>query len=434
MSTYEVFLLVLATVPFIAYPWFASLRSAELPVDLDLRESQNVRLYNEQCSLFDEQLAAAEISRVQHRHLMAEAQQLLLQNTAPVKRAGVFDDGYWILPLLLIAVAVATPWLYAKIGAAEDEAIYRLLAEYATDGSLDRSSSADMLVRLERRASERPENIYYWMLLGQFATSRADVAAAAEYYQRASELSPENGHLLAQYAQALFFADNNQFTERVGRALNRAFLVDSSNRLVLGLKGIEAFSLRQLNAAIGYWQRAQGGLDPSVVEFQSLQAGIDRARQGLQLEVHGAASLTERGSATGGAANALGSDDGNSTLSDHGARWSGLEIALSIDPQIPSTPEQAVFVAVIDPKGPPMPIAARKLTASELPITIRLADRDSLVASRLLSSFQRVEVIARLSTSGSATPQAGDWEVRSGLLEGHSKPAKLLLEISQQRP
>ena len=434
MSTHEVFLLVLATVPFIAYPWFASLRSAELPVDSDLRESQNVRLYNEQCSLFDEQLAAVEISHEQHRHLMTEAQQLLLQNTTPVKRIGVFDDGYWILPLLLISVAVATPWLYAKIGAAKDEAIYRLLAEYAADGSLDGSRSADMVVRLEQRVSERPENIYYWMLLGQFATTRADVAAAAEYYQRASELSPENGHLLAQYAQALFFADNNQFTERVSRALSRAFLVDPNNRLVLGLKGIEAFSLRQLNAAIGYWQRAQRGLDPSIVEFQSLQAGINRARQGLPLEADGAASSAERGSTTDGAPNNLLSDDANSSLSDRGARWSGLELALSIDPQIPYTPEQAVFVAVIDPKGRPMPIAARKLTASALPITIRLSDRDSLVASRLLSSFQHVEVIARLSTSGSATPQAGDWEVRSGLLKPHSKPAELALEISQKRP
>ena len=434
MSTHEVFLLVLATVPFIAYPWFASLRSAELPVDSDLRESQNVRLYNEQCSLFDEQLAATEISYEQHRHLMTEAQQLLLQNTAPGKRIGVFDDGYWILPLLLISVAVATPWLYAKIGAAKDEAIYRLLAEYAADGSLDGSSSADMVVRLEQRASERPENIYYWMLLGQFATTRADIAAAAKYYQRASELSPENGHLLAQYAQALFFADNNQFTERVSRALSRAFLVDSNNRLVLGLKGIEAFSLRQLNAAIGYWQRAQRGLDPSVVEFQSLQAGIDRARHGLSLEADGAGSSVKRGIATDGAPNKLLSDDGNSTLSGHGARWSGLEIALSIDPQILYTPEQAVFVAVIDAKGRPMPIAARKLTASALPITIRLSDRDSLVASRLLSSFQHVEVIARLSASGSATPQAGDWEVRSGRLKRHSKPTELALEISQKRP
>jgi cytochrome c-type biogenesis protein CcmH len=434
LSTHEVFLLVLATVPFIAYPWFASFRSAELPVDSDLRESQNVRLYSEQCSLFDEQLAAAEIGHEQHRHLMTEAQQLLLQNTAPVKRVRVFDDGYWILPLLLLSVAVATPWLYAKIGAAKDEAIYRLLAEYAADGSLDGSSSADMVVRLEQRASERPENIYYWMLLGQFATTRADVAAAAEYYQRASELSPENGHLLAQYAQALFFADNNQFTERVSRALSRAFLVDPNNRLVLGLKGIEAFSLRQLNAAIGYWQNAQRGLDPSVVEFQSLQAGIDRARQGFPLEADGAASSVERGSANDGAPNKLLSDDGKSPLSDHGARWSGLEIALSIDPQIPYTPEQAVFVAVIDPKGRPMPIAARKLTASALPITIRLSDRDSLVASRLLSSFQHVEVIARLSSSGSATPQAGDWEVHSGLLKRPSKTAELALEISQKRP
>ena len=80
-----------------------------------------------------------------------------------------------------------------------------------------------------------------------------------------------------------------------------------------------------------------------------------------------------------------------------------------------------------------MPIAARKLVASQLPSNILLSDNDALMAGRNLSSAGEVRVIARLSTTGTASPQEGDWEVLSDIITIGDKQKNLELTISQQR-
>ncbi len=429
MNAVEVCLLVLAAVPFIAYPWLVAKPKANLNMDSDARASENVGLFKEQSMHFEQQLAAGEISRGHHSHLLSEAEQLLLQNTASSPHKQTLDGGKWMMPILLVLVIVATFWLYAAMGAAEDEKIFQLLTERAdgkASAEITANRTASIVSRLEQRVLERPDNIYYWMLLGQFASDNVEMIRAAKYYRRAVDLDPENGQLLAQYAQALFFADKNQLTERVSRAISRAYLVDSENRVVLGLKGIEAFSQRQLTAAIDYWKRAQRGINVNGIESRSLQAGIDRAERESLRDAERTALISRPD-------RLLDSRLGNNQDAA-GDRPVALRIALSIDPKIIYSTEQVVFIAIVDPDGSPMPVAARKLSVGELPLRLQLSDRDSLVGSRLLSSFSRVRVIARLSGNGSAMPQAGDWEVRSSVLELHSQKAELALQISVKRP
>lgn len=429
MNAVEVCLLVLAAAPFIAYPWLVAKPKANLNMDSDARASENVGLFKEQSMHFEQQLAAGEISRGHHSHLLSEAEQLLLQNTASSLHKQTLDGGKWMMPILLVLVIVATFWLYAAMGAAEDEKIFQLLTERAdgkASAEITANRTASIVSRLEQRVLERPDNIYYWMLLGQFASDNVEMIRAAKYYRRAVDLDPENGQLLAQYAQALFFADKNQLTERVSRAISRAYLVDSENRVVLGLKGIEAFSQRQLTAAIDYWKRAQRGINVNGIESRSLQAGIDRAERESLRDAERTALISRPD-------RLLDSRLGNNQDAA-GDRPVALRIALSIDPKIIYSTEQVVFIAIVDPDGSPMPIAARKLSVGELPLRLQLSDRDSLVGSRLLSSFSRVRVIARLSGNGSAMPQSGDWEVRSSVLELHSQKAELALQISVKRP
>mgnify|MGYP006957711804 FL=1 len=95
--------------------------------------------------------------------------------------------------------------------------------------------------------------------------------------------------------------------------------------------------------------------------------------------------------------------------------------------------DQLIFVAVVEADGPPMPIAARKLTASQLPTRILLSDNDVLMDSRRLSDASKVRVVARLSTTGTATPQAGDWEAVSEIIELGGVQKNLELKIAQQR-
>ncbi|MBT6319364.1 MAG: c-type cytochrome biogenesis protein CcmI, partial [Porticoccaceae bacterium] len=46
----------------------------------------------------------------------------------------------------------------------------------------------------------------------------------------------------------------------------------------------------------------------------------------------------------------------------------------------------------------------------------------------------QVKLIARLSTTGSATPQSGDWETVSEVIELRDINSPLSLEINSQRP
>jgi cytochrome c-type biogenesis protein CcmH len=55
-----------------------------------------------------------------------------------------------------------------------------------------------------------------------------------------------------------------------------------------------------------------------------------------------------------------------------------------------------------------MPVAAEKHRISDLPFTATLDDSDSPMPTQKLSSLQEVEVFARVSMSGDATPQSGD--------------------------
>jgi len=89
-----------------------------------------------------------------------------------------------------------------------------------------------------------------------------------------------------------------------------------------------------------------------------------------------------------------------------------------------------VFVAIIEADGPPMPVAARKLAASQLPLALELSDRDVLMAGRSLADVGKIKVVARLSSSGSATPQEGDWQVVSDIIDGRSGTLNLSLSIA----
>ena len=106
-----------------------------------------------------------------------------------------------------------------------------------------------------------------------------------------------------------------------------------------------------------------------------------------------------------------------------------VTINLSLDPSIEFTPEQLVFVAIIEADGPPMPLAARKLVASQLPLELILSDRDALMAGRSLAD-KNIKVLARLSSTGSATPQQGDWQVISDAVESNSAALQFSLEIA----
>ena len=386
-------LLLLVAALFIAVPFYIG-RNRELDDEsFNVAEQANIDVFRDQQAQYQQQFEGGEISAEQQALMLAEAEQLLLSNTASVRQQQDTRQGLWLLPILIIVMSLASIFIYRSLGSAVDQQITESLAEQQSQWT------PELIATIGERAKQRPNNVYYWTILAEEAMGRGDMVAAEGYFAEAIRVQPNESYLLGQYAQALFFVEENRFSATVIAAVDRAFAVDSSNQTVLGLKGIQAFQEADYRRAITYWQGAARGLNPASDSWLALQNGIQQAQQ-----LAGEAPSE--------------SDDFR------------LMINLSIDPSIQYSPDQLVFVAIIEADGPPMPVAARKLAASQLPLALELSDRDVLMAGRSLADVGKIKVVARLSSSGSATPQEGDWQVVSDIIDGRSGTLNLSLSIA----
>ena len=407
-------LLLLAASGFIAFPFLSNWRrygknTAAGPSG----ERTNVAIYREQQEQFQRQLDNAEISLEQFEQLSADAKQLLLSNTASQSADSPYQDkvGLWLLPVLVILLTVGSWLLYSELGAQADEDILQLItkgAEVSDNAEAAQLWRQQLNNAIAARVEQRPDNIYYWVMLAQSAIADGQLLQASDYFAAAIKAQPDDGYLLAQYAETLYLVAGSQFTPTVVDAMDKAFAVDSNNATVLGLKGIQAFEKRQLALAISYWQGARQTLDPAGSTAKALLIGIERAKMLL-------------------------ADGGTATQTGEKASIN-IEVSLMIDDTIDYRPDQQVFVAVVEASGPPMPIAARKLPAADLPIAFSLTAADELMAGRTLASVGTVRLVARLSISGSATAQSGDWEAISPLVDLPYDEGPIELVINRQRP
>ena len=375
-----------------------------------IAEQANVDVFRDQQLQYQQQLERGEISAEQQAQMLVEAEQLLLNNTAAVQQRAASNGssnkmakGFWMLPVLIVTISLASLGIYRSLGSGIDQQIAETLAERMVNQQSQ--VTPELIARIGERVQQRPNNLYYWTILAENAVVDANMLAASGYFAEALRMQPNEPYLLAQYVQTLFFVDANRFSSRVIAALDKAYGADPQNQTVLGLKGIQSFQDADYPRAVSYWQGAARGLNPAGDSWKALQGGIQQA---LQL-----ANEVPR------ASNKVPADSDAVTVS----------INLSIAPSIQFAPDQLVFVAIIEADGPPMPLAARKLVASQLPLELVLDDSDELMAGRSLAD-KKIKVVARLSSTGGATPQQGDWQVISDAVESNSPALQFSLEIA----
>lgn len=395
-------LLITVASIFILYPFYGVLKDLPSTSGNNILRQANIDSYREQLRAFDLQLEREEISKVEHQHLRSHAQSLLLANTENSADSATErrNAGLWMTPLLLLFLPLFTFLIYQEVGSSDDQDIADMLRAQvqSNEGGL----SQELISALQQRVKKRPDNIVYWAMLAQAAIDKNDIATANRYYAEALLTAPSDSFLLAQYAESLFLVDNSQFTPRVASAVDRAYIADANNATVLGLKGIEAFGAQDLGKAITFWRQAQRNLEVNSVVYQGLQSGIDRAV-------------------------AMMADNEGKTLPVL------ITIDLSADTSISAQPAQSVFVAVLSADGPPIPLAAIKFPFSHLPKVVKMTDADTLIDGRLLSSASEVRLIARLSATGSATPQPGDWEASSEVFTLSSEGLRTSMVINRLR-
>jgi cytochrome c-type biogenesis protein CcmH len=111
-----------------------------------------------------------------------------------------------------------------------------------------------------------------------------------------------------------------------------------------------------------------------------------------------------------------------------------VQVQVSLAPELQTrvVPTDTVFVFARAPAGPPMPVAAVRLQASQLPLTVTLDDSTSMMPAMRLSQFPEVRIEARVAKGGTAIAAPGDLRSQPATAKvGGASPVALVIDTVQ---
>ncbi|MFI8396922.1 c-type cytochrome biogenesis protein CcmI [Pseudomonas sp. Choline-02u-1] len=373
-------LLLLVALSFLLIPVLRE-RRAQREED---RTALNVALYQERVAELQAQQAEGVLDAAQLDSGRAEAARELLADTEGAAAPRVSRLGKPLPLLAAVLVPLLGLGLYLHFGAADKVELTREFAQAP-------QSMEEMTQRLERAVAAQPDSAEGLYFLGRTYMAQDRPADAAKMFERAANLAGRQPELLGQWAQAQYFADGKKWSEKIQKLTDEALKADPKEVTSLGLLGIAAFEGERYQEAIDYWNRLLAQLPPDDNSRAALQGGIERAAERLK--------------ASGGkVAQAAAPKAALLTVS--------VDLASELKGKV--QPGDSVFIFARATSGPPAPLAAKRLTVADLPVTVELGDADAMMPQLKLSNFPEVQLVARISRAGQ--PTAGEWIGRSGPL------------------
>ncbi|OZY62093.1 c-type cytochrome biogenesis protein CcmI [Pseudomonas fragi] len=359
------------------------------------RTALNVALYQERVAELQAQREEGVLTAEQFETGRAEAARELLADTEGVAPGRVSSLGKAIPLLAAVLVPVLGLSLYLHFGSSDK-------VELTREFSKPPQSLEEMVARLERAAAAQPDSAEGLYFLGRAYMAQNRPADAARVFERAANLAGRQPELLGQWAQAQYFADDKKWSDKIQALTDEALKADPKEVTSLGLLGIAAFEDQRFEQAIGYWQRLMTELPEGDASRAALEGGIAKARE--QLQASGGKVETAP------VAKAMASIKVNVDLAD-AVKASAL-------------PGDSVFIFARAVSGPPAPLAVKRVTVADLPITVELGDVDAMMPQLKLSNFPEVQLMARISRAGQ--PTAGEWVGRSQPLSSSTRELQQL--------
>lgn len=375
-------MLLLAALAFLLLP---VLRGRRVQAEED-RTALNVALYEERLGELASQQAAGTLAPEQFEEGRADAARELLDDTegAEVRRSSSL--GRTIPLIAAILVPLFGYGMYMHWGASDKLELTREFIEQP-------KTMEEMTARLERAVKAQPESTEAWYFLARTYMNQERPADAAAAYAQLVELAGRAPELLGQWAQALYFAGDRQWTDEIQQLTDEALKADPHEVTSLGLLGIAAFEDGRFEEAAGFWERLVATLPPEDPSREAIQGGIAQARERLGQPASADKPVEEAA----------------------GAASLSVEVRLGDALTEKVRPDDAVFVFARAVSGPAMPLAVKRLNVSDLPATVSLSDADAMTPQLRLSNFEQVRLFARISRDGDAT--RGEWQGSSEPLE-----------------
>jgi cytochrome c-type biogenesis protein CcmH len=396
VTEFTVLALLLSMVAALFVVWPAASAGRE---QVSVRRQTNISAYQSRLEELAADFAAGEYSESEYQRLTVELQRRLLEEEGADNSVKQLGGGRWLCWLLAAMIPLMALGLYQQIGAERDVQ----LAELIEDLQGKARAGEDNQVELQRLADHlrqallaQPDHHDYLMMLGRSEMELGEYGRAATTMARLSQLRPDDAEAAAYQVQALYLAHNQQLLAPVQKAVEKALALDPQQPVVLGLLGIHHYHRGELPEALEYWQRLLVVLDPEDPNSMMIAGAVQELQKKL------------------GVVEAVVS----------------VKVKVALAEGFSPAADLPVFVFARAIGGPKMPLAVARMTVADLPAEVILDDSLAMSPAMKLSSFDKVEVVARVAKGGIANPSSGDLQGQIASLEVKLDPdvAGLLID------
>ncbi len=294
-------------------------------------------------------------------------------------------------PLWPISVAVGLPLivsgLYLQVGT--PQALLEPATAVVETSTATAVNSDSQLEPLKARVNRDDKDVEAWLLLAQAYMAMKQYGDAADTLETLRAKNGDNPLRLARNANALAMANRGQIQAKSLGLVEAALALDPNQPQGLWLAGMAAFQRSDYQAALDYWRR----LEPLMPhQDEDAMAGLKEVIQRAESE------LAKPSSGVAGQP----AIDGSMPL---------LRVSVTLDERFidQASPDDTLFVYARAMQDPQIPLAVVRKRVEDLPLTVILDDSMAMLPEMRLSNFKEVRVSARISKSGDAIPQSGDF-------------------------
>lgn len=293
------------------------------------------------------------------------------------KSSGRLDP---MLAVVIVVVVGLSAGLYYKIGQPD-----------VSSGANALPDETEMMASLAKRLENDPEDVDGWLLLGRSYQSMQQFDHAIKAFEKAIAVEQgQNAQSLTALAIVLLEAHGGQMNERASSLLESALMLEPTNQNALFYGGGAAAWRGDTDLAADRWE---------VLLNQNAPPEVQGLLQRKISEWRGEPVAVTEPAAAEPAPVAEPPSDAVITIN--------ISVSRAAQAELPA--DATVYVIARDPAQPSPPIAVSPRRLAELPATVSLTDKNSMVAGRELSAFPDLEIVVRVSLTGSPRAQSGDW-------------------------
>lgn len=309
-----------------------------------------------------------------------------------------------ILMLLLVALPVLAMALYLHWGSSEQLNQYyqQQQNKQTVNKTIQQLGSPQQVIKkLEAQLQAHPD-AKGWYLLGRLYMSQSLFAQAVEAFAKANQLKPNDAQTILQYAEAQLLAQHN-LSAQAKAWIEKVLAQQPNNAEAANILAIAAYQQADYQQAIDRWEQLLAHFPAESDDGQKLLAAIARAQAELKKMSQQAVKIQIP-----------------------------LRVELAKDLLKQMEPNDTVFIYAQAAKGPKMPLAILRKQVKELPVTVILDETMAMIPEMTLNAFKEIRLMARVSKSGQALPQPGDWIGETKVFSSNHLPPNLVVSISHR--